>query len=562
MKKLLKVLVLALALCMLCNVALAAARDDVDDDKNDDIVCSTPDGIPWNDAMRVHKNFIDIASYTVVTKPTCTETGLARYDCYVEENHFHELVLPALGHVWSSTVDGKHWGRVTKEPTCMEEGKAVDYCTVCGVLNDFVLPRIIDKIPHVWKQVIEKKPTCVANGVAHDECKYGCGTIRVDMPRTDKNGRYPVTIEEYLKLDPKYEKHDWDEWVVEVKATCCEEGRSVRWCKACADKQKRVDAKLKPIYKQVNPSRLVDCYNEVWQEICILCNSKCPDHPVKDYHRDVISHTFKHEPEYEVEHVEPTCETDGYILYRCVWHDDTNPLFVKHVVGDKYEYDKVVLPATGHDWNKWTLRYKPNEQGNEYGYWVRDCKICHKTEERISTFAPAGLSDRDGAWKLYDEKGNVRTDYIGLYEFQGSKFMVNKGVVDTSVNGAGSPVPGIWYFFSQGRICHEFSGLAEYNGEWFVVESGILNIRYNGLYNYNGGKIWVAAGQKTHANGLVQTEEGWLYFEDGCVIPHNGLVNYDGAIFYVQGGKLQESFTGKVKDHNGTEFNVVNGMVK
>ena len=173
-----------------------------------------------------------------------------------------------------------------------------------------------------------------------------------------------------------------------------------------------------------------------------------------------------------------------------------------------------------------------------------------------------GLSDEDGAFKYYDQAGEVMTSYTGMVNFEGGKFFVRNGILDTKVNGVQSPDAKNFYFFSLGRICSEYSGLAEYDGHWFVVENGVFQLGYNGLYSWNGGTFWVAAGQKTDVDGLVQTEKGWLYFEDGCVMAHTGLVSYDGEIFYVVDGKLQENFTGTVKDFNGTEFSVVNGMVK
>ncbi len=416
MKKLLKVLALALALCLLCGMALA-------DDDGD----STPDGTPWDDATREHAAYL--GDYTTKVEPTCTEPGVGRYECSFGDGHFHELPIKPLGHnydenaweitkeptctekgervnkctrcgepkteeidpnghLWSSEVDGINWGRVIKEPTCSEEGLAEDYCIVCGEVNDFVQPRVIDKLAHVYEMVIDTLPTCRENGKAHDAC-INCGAYRIGDD-TDANGMYDVTVADMQALMPEFEGHNWDNWVTEKQATCYADGIQVRWCKICGDKQEKPIPVLDPVMVKVEPSRLVNCYQEEVIIRCALCHGE-PDadgyiaHPDEVYLVDVVAHTFKREEAYEVEKVEPTCTDEGYITYKCVFEDDC-----AHTVGDKYEYDKVTIPALGHDWDKWIVRYQPGEHGNEYGYWLRECKRegCGIVEERISEYAP------------------------------------------------------------------------------------------------------------------------------------------------------------------------------
>ena len=136
-------------------------------------------------------------------EPTCTEDGIWRYECGVTSGTFHEVIIPALGHTWSSEVDGREWGKVTVEPTCTEEGEAIDYCKECGEENPDNT-RVLEKVPHEWKQVQDEhtfeKATCVSDGkevtLYHNECK-NCGEVQ-----TDDDG-------EMIVIAPEKENSTW-----------------------------------------------------------------------------------------------------------------------------------------------------------------------------------------------------------------------------------------------------------------------------------------------------------------------------------------------------------------
>ena len=454
-----KFLILCLALCMsLCMLSGIALADDDGD--------SAPDGTPWDDATRAHAEYL--GEYRVVVEATCTEKGIGRYDCSFGDGHFHELFIPALGHEfddeawkvvkeptctekgteqnvctrcgktitrdikalgheWSSESQDVNWGRVIKEPTCQEEGLAEDYCLRCGEVNTFVKPRVIEKVDHSWMLNTDEMmwPTCLGNGEAYYVCEY-CGEQLVD-----ENGDtvyYEVTIEDIQNwFDyPEFDGHDWDNWVVAEQPTCFKEGSEVRWCKICGDKQEVTIDKLAAVYEPVQPSRLIDCYTEEVTYRCILCEGKEDAdgnvaHPDYTETKDVVAHTFKHEKAYVVEDVKPTCEEEGYIAYKCVFEDS-----IAHTVGDRYEYDKVIIPALGHDWNGWVERVAPGAQDNEYGYWIRECKRCGKVEERISKYAPEHAGEHvwevlegeeatctEGGWRY------IRCTLCGLEKWEG-----------------------------------------------------------------------------------------------------------------------------------------------
>jgi hypothetical protein len=53
-------------------------------------------------------------------------------------------------------------------------------------------------------------------------------------------------------------------------------------------------------------------------------------------------------------------------------------------------YKTVIIPKTGHKWSAWVLRYDVGVGANEYAYYIRECTVCHKTEELITTGNPNG----------------------------------------------------------------------------------------------------------------------------------------------------------------------------
>ena len=437
MKKFLTMLTLALTLSLSCTAAFA------EEEKT---------GTPGEDATIVHTAPDEGDELVQMVEPDCkTKTnGFARYECKLEENagknYFHEVLIPwehswdegeqtkepnctekgemtftctvcgetkteeieALGHKWSSETEGEKWGKVTVEPTCHSEGEAVDYCTVCGEERDKV--RAIEALEHktATRVVVDVIPTCVKEGAAHDQdyCTV-CGDVLEDHEAYEEftiadydailrqEAEEAGTIDEYVT----YDGHDWDAWVSESEESFCDKegtGTYVRWCKACGEKQfeERTVEPTGHEYELVKKV-LLDCFHEEHTYEC----SKCEDSYTETM--DVVSHVFQKDEKYLVEKVEPTCEEAGYTKYKCVFFDE--------VEGHEEDCEECFLKtdyvdALGHDWSDWTVRHEPGAQGNEFGYWIRSCKTCKKTEERISQYAPEEICEGLGHnWEVTDE---------------------------------------------------------------------------------------------------------------------------------------------------------------
>ncbi|MBQ8972430.1 MAG: hypothetical protein IJ074_05055 [Clostridia bacterium] len=477
MKKLLTIFALVLALCLTCTAAFADTDSedggipyedatriheiDGHDVTLEKIVkepgCTTRGIARYaceSEDDHFHEVYIQALGHTwdkgkVTVEPTCTDEGQMTYTCVVCGETYTESI-EANGHVWSSEVDGVNWGRVTQEPTCTSEGYAEDYCTVCGVVNEEILPRVIAPVDHDFEFIVDEYATCLGNGYGHYEC-VNCGYW---MEEENEDGEMEIVFEDVEEFEGDSDGHDWDRWVVVKPATCAEEGSQIRWCKRCGDKQEQVIDQLEADYVEVDvTTRLIDCYSMeyTYTYSCANCGGKDFGGKIGVVHEDITetevvevsSHVFWFEDEYlmtdaeytskmgiesedpssELEELQdensieiftkaPTCEEKGYKVYKCKFYDETEP----HEEDD----DAIVVieyESLGHDWNPWELRVAPWEQENEYGYWIRDCARCGRTEERISRFADNPCEDDAHVWveEEYVEPTCTQEGYINYF---------------------------------------------------------------------------------------------------------------------------------------------------
>ena len=545
MKKKLAVLTLALSAAMMLSFgAFAEATDDSHSGNDDTLVVHTHEGCMAGTPV-----------YEETKDPTCTSDGyiLRRYKCLQPEEgtEIHEdfTVLPALGHTWASEQGFAEWGRMTVAPTCTAPGTAIDYCLTCGEEREVY--RNIDKLDHLFEtQVIDVETNCDHAGKYHMVCDF-CGT-----PEVDEKGNII-----YTEIPRDYDYHNkhpelFDSWITEVEPTCVKDGQKIRFCTVCGAKQIDTIPALGHDYVQ-SYKRVIDCYTA---ELTWKC-TRCKDQYTEEV--PVVSHVFKYTDDYIVEDESkaPTCEEDGYTVYKCVYYDE-----VDGHEGDETAKVKIPNLKLGHDWSPWVQRYGVNEQGNKYGYWLHTCQRCGKVEEFVGQNPPEGYGKNGwvavGDKVSFYEKDILQKDMTGIYEYNGGMFFVTDGTIDNGANGL-NLFDGTWYFLANGQFQSAYDGFAEYDGHWFMIENGMLDESANGLYDYNGGKFMFAAGKlRNDVSGLWQNpvDGEWYYLADGQVVSHTGVVEYDGAFFYVVNGKLASGMNGTVK-YDGETFEVVAGQL-
>ena len=149
---------------------------------------------------------------------------------------------------------------------------------------------------------------------------------------------------------------------------------------------------------------------------------------------------------------------------------------------------------------------------------------------------PDGLNPDDG-W-VYE--GGVRSDFTGLYPYNGGLFYILNGQWQRGANGLTLIIDEFWYL-ANGQV-QEHHGFAEYDGEWFYLDGeGKLDVTASGVYNYDGKTFLVAAGRLvSEYSGLAQIPSGeWYYVAEGRVLTEfTDKIEWNGATFQIVNGKL------------------------
>ena len=186
-------------------------------------------------------------SWVTTVTATCTVIGKQSYKCSVCGNVSDTKTYGPLGHDWEDWrtsiaptcgADGKDTrackrygcGTVetrantnrpahkyewvtTSQPTCVNTGKKVYKCSVCGNISQTV---IIDKLDHDWEEwrILKDAVSCSEPGKKMRACKrYGCGTVE----------------QEDITISHKYS------WITTVAATCVTNGKKVYKCSVCGN---------------------------------------------------------------------------------------------------------------------------------------------------------------------------------------------------------------------------------------------------------------------------------------------------------------------------------------
>lgn len=536
----------------------------------------------------------------MVTEATCTDSGEAIPVCKVCKLKGDKITLAAKGHTndltdtnkttliadGAVTVGGKTY-TLTKAPNCSEKGTYVGYCTTCEDEKAVFELDKKDTVHEFGEWQPEIAATCTKEGLSYRLCKLcleakeykntaalghdwvydiiteancdpdatkGFGIAKsatcarcnkvlkkstwgdfTDAEKKDANGEAITLDGDNLKLAKDPNNHPKEYWKFSSAAadgykgaSCTKTGLDVYKCGLCN----------KVANKTVTPAK---------------------GHKLTTYYAPVDKYNTK--GEWIKEDAFAGCKEDAagkpiqYVkITICAGNKDANDAVVAcptypmeaAALADRELWE--LVPAVDHDWSAWTMRNEPSDKTP--GYWIRECNVCHKHDEYIGYTAPSNGTDptkptksglqleEDGTVQLYvDGKPSTAS---GVYAYNGGRFAVVNGKVDTSINGAVVTSATECLFFANGQVQESYNGFALYDGQWFVVENGKVNTGYNGLYEYNGGTFLVAAGRGVKEyNGLWQNTDGtWYLMSNGQVFWTDTEVEYDGATFTVKGGKV------------------------
>ena len=287
--------------------------------------------------------------FTVDKEATCEETGVKSIHCKRCDEKKDETIIPAKGH-----VKGKVKIENATEATC-EEGGSYDeviYCTVCGK----ELSRTTIKTEakgHKWDSgKITKEPTCTEEGVKTFECTV-CGKTKTE--KVEALG------------------HDWNnDFTVDKEATCEETGLKSIHCKRCDLKK---DETVIPAKGHVEGEKKIENATEAvceaggsYDEVvyCTVCNKEISRKTIKT---EAKGHKWN---EGKVT-TEPTCTEEGVKTFECT-------------VCGKTKTEKV--EALGHDWNN-DFTVDKEATCEETGVKSIHCKHCDERKE-ITTIPARG----------------------------------------------------------------------------------------------------------------------------------------------------------------------------
>ena len=282
----------------------------------------------------------------VIKEPSCKEEGEILYTCSVCKGTKVEALAKTDNHQWGE------WTTITK-PTCSTKGKEIRTCKVCSKTEE----RAIPTIPHTIVKEADKAATCTENGYEGREYCSVCNTTikeRTIIPATG---------------------HQWGAWRTTLAKTCTTDGKEVRVCSKCSEKEERtIPATGHTLKKEEGVAATCTKDGHEGNTVCEVCRKTLKEGKVipklgHDWSNENgkctrCGESHKHSFGEGTTIKELTCTQDEEIDYKC-----SKCGYIK----------KEITKATGHEWREWktTLAKTCTTDGKE----ERTCSKCSENEE-------------------------------------------------------------------------------------------------------------------------------------------------------------------------------------
>ena len=283
----------------------------------------------------------------VTKEPSCKEEGEILYTCSVCKGTKVEALAKTDNHQWGEWI-------TTTKPTCSTKGKEIRTCKVCSKTEE----RAIPTIPHTVVKEADKAATCTENGYKGREYCSVCNTTikeRTIIPATG---------------------HQWGEWHTALAKTCTTDGKEERVCSKCSEKEERtIPATGHTPKKEEGVAATCTNNGHEGNTVCEVCGETLKEGKVipklgHDWSNENGKCTRcgeSHEHSFGEGTIikELTCTQDEEIDYKC-----SKCGYIK----------KEITKATGHEWREWktTLAKTCTTDGKE----ERTCSKCSEKEER------------------------------------------------------------------------------------------------------------------------------------------------------------------------------------
>ncbi len=297
-------------------------------------------------------------------KPTCTESGLIVYECWLECGRRQEETVAPLGHSYE-IENGV-------APTCKVPGHAAyAKCKQCGHAEES--PEIIPAVAHDFSVISDvKEPTCAGEGYTIYKCKWCSEKQKGDFKEKlshdmdegtlisalcDSREEYKVKCKNcsyyYIELRGEVIEHSYV--LKESKnATCTARGYDEYQCSKCGKRMYERFAETGHNYNGKEEYIIEPGCESVGEKRVYCSNEKCNDYKI------VVADALGHDLVAYSEGVEATCTTDGWSAgkkcSRC-----------------NYNEGATIIPKKGHIIDNETVLYAPScKPGLAEGY----CSEC------------------------------------------------------------------------------------------------------------------------------------------------------------------------------------------
>ena len=257
----------------------------------------------------------------MVVEPTCTEAGYTRNTCRFCGIYYDSDPVEALGHNYRRTS--------ITEASCTEAGSKTYTCRRCGDIYTEEIPAT----GHDYDSMTIE-PTCTTGGYTIYACN-NCGDSYTD------------DITQALG-------HDYQ--LTQIPATCTTAGKDTYTCSRCGDS-----------YSNDTPALGHD-----FSTSAITTPATCTENGVKTYYCSRCDAVQTEEiiatgHDYQKSVVAPTCDKQGYDLYKCSKCQD--------------EYMENYTDALSHIWNDGEITTPVS--CTENGVITYTCSRCQGTKEEI-----------------------------------------------------------------------------------------------------------------------------------------------------------------------------------
>ena len=348
-----------------------------------------------------------------LTDAASLKTVAATYE-WANQAAFQKKYADWTHHDWDKWI-------TEKAATCAAGGHEVRWCKRCGIKVER------DTLPLVASYKLNNSLTKVLD-CYHEaqvwECEYCKGTCK-DHPNMikvrrvvahEKDERIAAIIDAAV-ADPTvtelvYKIGD-NEHQVYKEATCEEPGYVYYLCKHEIDADHGiVKAEIAKSYEDLYPKANWKLFEAADADKVIGKIQKYDVNGLKVGEAEEVKLGKKYPGPFSAKSYDETVFT-AYDHKQDVYPKAGPTKGVKGYYINEFEpalsYFGKTIPAKGHDWSEWLLRYDKdaNKSGNEYGYWVRVCKVCGKTEEMVASTNPACKNGHD--FKVVETKAATCT---------------------------------------------------------------------------------------------------------------------------------------------------------